>query len=124
MAPFLFGGIIALIVAGLVGSFFPFSKTMDLVYGIGGSLLFSAYIVFDVSMPLPCALDISYPLYRLSTSTSDSLQMSTSWALSAYIWSKCLARVILVIVVLNRRQRYSASSISVCLIYAVQTFRR
>jgi FtsH-binding integral membrane protein len=59
MAPFLFGGILALIVAGMVGTFFPFSKTMDLVYGIGGSLLFSAYIVFDVSMHCSC---IGHPL--------------------------------------------------------------
>jgi len=47
MGPFLFGGLIALIATGLVGAFIPFSKTIDLVYGIGGALLFSGYIVFD-----------------------------------------------------------------------------
>lgn len=49
MAPFLFGGLIALLVTGLVGTFIPFSKTMDLIYGFGGALLFTGYIVFDVS---------------------------------------------------------------------------
>ncbi|GJJ06453.1 hypothetical protein Clacol_000645 [Clathrus columnatus] len=47
MGPFLFGGLIALVMTGLVGMFFPFSRTMDLIYGVGGSLLFSGYIVFD-----------------------------------------------------------------------------
>lgn len=32
---------------GLVGVFIPFSQTMDLVYAIGGTLLFSGYIVYD-----------------------------------------------------------------------------
>lgn len=41
-----------LIVTGLIGMFFPYSKTMDLVYGGFGALLFSGYIVFDVSCPM------------------------------------------------------------------------
>ena len=32
---------------GIVGTFFPFSKTMDLIYAIVGCLLFSGYIVYD-----------------------------------------------------------------------------
>jgi len=47
MGPFLFAGLMALIMTGFVGMFFPFSRTVDLVYGIGGALLFSGYIVFD-----------------------------------------------------------------------------
>ena len=31
----------------LVGLFIPFNKTMDLIYAIGGSLLFSGYIIYD-----------------------------------------------------------------------------
>ena len=50
MGPFLFAGIIALLMTGLVGMFIPFSKTMDLIYGVGGALLFSGYIVFDVGV--------------------------------------------------------------------------
>ncbi|KAF8585951.1 UPF0005-domain-containing protein [Ramaria rubella] len=47
MGPFLFAGLIALLMTGMVGIFFPFSKTIDLVYGVGGALLFSGYIVYD-----------------------------------------------------------------------------
>jgi len=47
MGPFLFGGLIALCMTGLVGIFVPFSRTMDLIIAIGGCLLFSGYIVFD-----------------------------------------------------------------------------
>ncbi|KAI0266719.1 UPF0005-domain-containing protein [Gloeopeniophorella convolvens] len=47
MGPWLFGGLIALLMTGLVGAFFPFGSTMDLVYAIGGTLLFSGYVVYD-----------------------------------------------------------------------------
>lgn len=47
MAPFLFGGLMALIATGLVGIFVPFSKTVDLVYAAGGCVIFSGYIVYD-----------------------------------------------------------------------------
>ncbi|KIY53461.1 hypothetical protein FISHEDRAFT_63361 [Fistulina hepatica ATCC 64428] len=47
MGPFLFGGLIALLMTGLVGMFIPFSRTMDLIYAIGGCLLFSGYVVYD-----------------------------------------------------------------------------
>jgi FtsH-binding integral membrane protein len=36
--------------AGLVNAFIPFGKTMDLVFAIGGCLLFSGYIVYDTYM--------------------------------------------------------------------------
>ena len=32
---------------GLVGIVFPFNQTMDLIYAIIGTLLFSGYIVYD-----------------------------------------------------------------------------
>ncbi|KAG6873444.1 hypothetical protein C0995_015533 [Termitomyces sp. Mi166 len=38
---------IHLVMTGLVGIFIPFGKTMDLIYAIGGCLLFSGYIVYD-----------------------------------------------------------------------------
>jgi len=47
MAPFLFGGLLVLVMAGLVGMFIPFGQTMDLIYAVGGTLLFSGYIVYD-----------------------------------------------------------------------------
>jgi len=50
MAPFLFAGLIGLIVTGFIGIFFPFSKTIDLIYGGLGALIFSGYIVFDTYM--------------------------------------------------------------------------
>jgi len=50
MAPFLFGGLIALLMTGFVQMIFPFSKTFDLIYAVGGTLLFSGYIVFDTFM--------------------------------------------------------------------------
>lgn len=50
MGPWLFGGLIALMMTGLVGFLFPFNRTMDLIYAIGGTLLFSGYIVYDTYM--------------------------------------------------------------------------
>jgi protein lifeguard len=47
MAPFLFGGLMALVATGLVGLFVPFSRTVDLVYAAGGCLIFSGYVVYD-----------------------------------------------------------------------------
>jgi len=47
MGPWLFGGLIALVMTGLVGIFIPFSSTLNLIYAIGGTLLFSGYIVYD-----------------------------------------------------------------------------
>lgn len=50
MGPWLFGGLIALVMTGFVGIFLPFSRTMDLIYAILGTLLFSGYIVYDTYM--------------------------------------------------------------------------
>ncbi|KAF7361755.1 UPF0005-domain-containing protein [Mycena venus] len=47
LGPWLFGGLIALCMTGFVGIFIPFNQTMDLIYAIGGCLLFSGYIVYD-----------------------------------------------------------------------------
>jgi len=50
MGPWLFGGLIALLTTGLVGIFVPFGRTMDLVFAMGGCLIFSGYIVYDTYM--------------------------------------------------------------------------
>ncbi|KAJ7924974.1 UPF0005-domain-containing protein [Mycena leptocephala] len=47
MGPWLFGGLIALCMTGFVGMIIPFNQTMDLIYAIGGCLIFSGYIVYD-----------------------------------------------------------------------------
>jgi len=47
MGPWLFGGLVALLMTGLVGMFIPFSSTLSLIYAIGGTLLFSGYVVYD-----------------------------------------------------------------------------
>ena len=47
MAPFLFGGLMALLATGLVGIFIPFNSTVDLIYASGGCVIFSGYIIFD-----------------------------------------------------------------------------
>jgi FtsH-binding integral membrane protein len=35
------------VMTGFVGAFIPFSSTLSLIYAIGGTLLFSGYIVYD-----------------------------------------------------------------------------
>lgn len=47
LAPWLFGGLVALLMTGMVGIFIPFSSTMDIIFAIGGCLIFSGYIVYD-----------------------------------------------------------------------------
>ncbi|QRV94201.1 inhibitor of apoptosis-promoting Bax1 protein [Ceratobasidium sp. AG-Ba] len=47
MGPYLFGGLLVLMMTGIVGIFIPFGKTMDIIYACGGCLIFSGYIVFD-----------------------------------------------------------------------------
>ncbi|KAB5596003.1 Inhibitor of apoptosis-promoting Bax1 protein [Ceratobasidium theobromae] len=47
MGPFLFGGLLVLMMTGIVGMFVPFNQTIDLIYACGGCLIFSGYIVFD-----------------------------------------------------------------------------
>jgi len=50
LGPWLFGGLMALVMTGIVGFFIPFGKTMDLIYAVGGTLIFSGYIVYDTYM--------------------------------------------------------------------------
>ncbi|EJD02738.1 uncharacterized protein FOMMEDRAFT_84566 [Fomitiporia mediterranea MF3/22] len=50
MGPWLFGALLALLVTGLVGMFVHFDKTMDLIFAIGGALIFSGYVVYDTYM--------------------------------------------------------------------------
>lgn len=40
-------GRVAVGMTGIVGIFIPFSHTIDLLYAIGGTILFSGYIVYD-----------------------------------------------------------------------------
>lgn len=47
MGPFLFGALIALVMTGFIGMIFPFGRTMDIIFAIGGCLIFSGYIVYD-----------------------------------------------------------------------------
>lgn len=60
MGSWLFAGLIALreylaisvlclnpVMTGIVGMFLPFSRTTDLIFAIGGCLLFSGYVVYD-----------------------------------------------------------------------------
>jgi len=47
MGPFLFAGLLVLIMSGFVSMIFPFSSTTELVYAVCGCLLFSGYIVYD-----------------------------------------------------------------------------
>jgi FtsH-binding integral membrane protein len=47
LGPYLFAGLLTLIMAGFIGIFFPFSRTMDLIYAVLGCLIFSLYIVYD-----------------------------------------------------------------------------
>lgn len=35
------------VVTGMVGIFIPFGTTMDIIFAIGGCLIFSGYIVYD-----------------------------------------------------------------------------
>jgi len=48
--PYLFGALWVLVLAGFVGIFFPYNSTAELVYGIGGALIFSGYILVDTQL--------------------------------------------------------------------------
>ncbi|KAI0689364.1 inhibitor of apoptosis-promoting Bax1-domain-containing protein [Cerioporus squamosus] len=50
MGSWLFAGLIALMMTGIVGWFIPFSRTTDLIFAAGGCLLFSGYVVYDTYM--------------------------------------------------------------------------
>jgi protein lifeguard len=50
--PYLFGGLWILIIFGFMAAFFPGgqSKTLELVYGLAGALIFSGYILVDTQL--------------------------------------------------------------------------
>lgn len=48
MGPYLFGGLMLLVGAGFIQMFLPYSRSTDLIFAIGGTLIFSLYIVYDV----------------------------------------------------------------------------
>jgi len=47
MRGFLVIGLIGLIITGVLGFFFPWGNTMELVYSGGGVLLFTGFIMYD-----------------------------------------------------------------------------
>ncbi|KAF9264100.1 glutamate binding protein [Marasmius fiardii PR-910] len=47
LGPWLFAGLITLLMGGLISIFFPMNSTMDLIFAIGGCLIFSGYIIYD-----------------------------------------------------------------------------
>eukprot|EP00850_Spirogloea_muscicola_P014822 SM000109S14136 [mRNA] locus=s109:993:2885:- [translate_table: standard] len=47
LGPFLFAGLLILVVWGLIQMFFPLGQTGRVVYGALGALLFCAYIIYD-----------------------------------------------------------------------------
>ena len=49
-APYLFGGLWALILFGFMGAFFPYNSTAELIYGGLAALIFSGYILIDTQM--------------------------------------------------------------------------
>jgi len=48
--PYLFGALWVLILFGLMTMFFPYSKKIELVYGIVAALIFSGYILVDTQL--------------------------------------------------------------------------
>lgn len=48
--PYLFGALWILILAGFIGIFFPHTSTPELIYGIGGAVIFSGYILVDTQL--------------------------------------------------------------------------
>jgi len=48
--PYLFGALWILILAGFIGIFFPYNSTAELIYGIGGAVIFSGYILVDTQL--------------------------------------------------------------------------
>ena len=49
LGPWLFSGLMILIGVGMVQLFMPYSRTLDLVYSVGGCAVFSGYILYDTS---------------------------------------------------------------------------
>jgi FtsH-binding integral membrane protein len=50
MGPFLFAGLLALVMTSFVTMFFTASRTTDIIISLGATLLFSGYIVYDTYM--------------------------------------------------------------------------
>lgn len=50
--PYLFGALWILIIFGFMFAFFPGGKTMELIYGLAGAVIFSGYILVDTQMVL------------------------------------------------------------------------
>ncbi|KAI4287153.1 MAG: hypothetical protein L6R35_003591 [Caloplaca aegaea] len=48
--PYLFGGLWILIIFGFMAAFFPYSSTVELVYGGVAALIFSGYILVDTQL--------------------------------------------------------------------------
>lgn len=48
--PYLFGGLWILIIFGFMAAFFPYSSTVELVYGGVAAFIFSAYILVDTQL--------------------------------------------------------------------------
>lgn len=44
---YLFGGLWVLVITGVIAMFFPYNRTVELVYCGVGALIFSAYIIYD-----------------------------------------------------------------------------
>jgi hypothetical protein len=55
MGPYLFAGLMGMLITGLVQIFLPFNKTTDLVIACFGVLLFSGYSEFDAEFSTGCA---------------------------------------------------------------------
>lgn len=49
-APYLFGGLWAMILFGFMAAFFPYNNTVELIYGGLAALIFSGYILVDTQM--------------------------------------------------------------------------
>jgi FtsH-binding integral membrane protein len=54
MGPYLFAGLMGMLITGLVQIFLPFNKTTDLVIACFGVLLFSGYSEFYANVPTRC----------------------------------------------------------------------
>jgi len=47
LAPFLFSGLMLLVLTSFISMFFPYSSVMQFVLGVAGTVIFSGYILFD-----------------------------------------------------------------------------
>ncbi|KAI9729844.1 MAG: hypothetical protein M1834_006593 [Cirrosporium novae-zelandiae] len=48
--PYLFGSLWILIIFGFMAAFFPYSSTMELIYGVAAAIIFSGYILVDTQL--------------------------------------------------------------------------